>query len=630
MKKYSVLVKQVLMSAATAVVFAFGFTSCTDDAEIEGTPAMAESQAAGSNNQLQKPIGLVYTDFISSNDVQILNADTTQLSVSKAYADKIGVTDFVNHPMGIWQDFKQLAYLRRATAQRLDGDKYILDVVPSDISEIVQNGEVSINTGLYMNPAKATASTRSANSEEFGSQYVDESGVVHPMAVYIQAGETTRGGGSEYVAIAPEDVLYPNQTRGFDDFLYQFFDGIYNGIKGGDKNAGVNFTAGGQCDLLSFGPSFSKDIKVECGKESGDTITIGLKVATDFTLGCRVNLGVKNNKVSNFETIFVGTFGFNPKVTVGSSKKLEIPEEKSTFLLGTLPQMAFSIPVMGVPVPIVLNNHVDLKFNAGVEGKLYAGIQYQFESEFEAGAKYDGKWHPHFDGEVTKSKVSFITPRADIHAEAGVGLFLCSDALIGGVAGPSASIGPKLQGEADMSFAPFEEIPFKFDAAIKVGLGGEVGGKLSLAGYDLGKYTAPFNIGPEITLWEYSSWKKKDNDDSENSFYFNDMTKKANEEAAKEKAVKAATPKDYTVFEQFKREMQRDSEVRNLKMYLTPGSTDWAKSHLGMWEKTGEIYNQCLNETFRYALAEYGHITPARFEYMRAYLLECMVTMRME
>ena len=94
--------------------------------------------------------------------------------------------------------------------------------------------------------------------------------------------------------------------------------------------------------------------------------------------------------------------------------------------------------------------------------------------------------------------------------------------------------------------------------------------------------------------------------------------------------MKAATPKDYTVFEQFKREMQRDSEVRSRKMYLTPGSTDWEKSHLGMWDKTNEIYNQCLNETFRYALAEYGHITPARFEYMRAYLLECMVTMRMK
>lgn len=47
--------------------------------------------------------------------------------------------------------------------------RFAFVAVSSDISEIVQDDEVSINTGLYMNPAKATASTRSANSEEFGS-----------------------------------------------------------------------------------------------------------------------------------------------------------------------------------------------------------------------------------------------------------------------------------------------------------------------------------------------------------------------------------------------------------------------------------------------------------------------------
>ena len=625
MKKMTVLVKQVLMSTLTAGLFAMSFTACSDDSDLVGENNAAENDfiAAGSNDQLQKPLGLVYTDFINRNDVQILDADTTIISVSKAYADKMGITNFVNHPMGIWQNFQELAYLRRATAQRLEGDRYILNVVPSDLVEIVQDGEVNINTGLFLDPSKA-ATTRSANGGGFGAQYVDNSGTIHPMAVYLQPENMTRGG-SEYMVFSPEDVLCPSATRSssIEDFFTQLIIGVVDGLSKGDTDLGVSFNTGAKCSLVKLSPTLKKDFKIECGKESGDTITIGVNCGTDFALGARVNLSVSHNKVSNFETAFTGSFAFTPKVTVGSSKKLEVPEDKATFELAPLPKIAFTIPVMGVPVPIVLNNHVDLKFNAGVEGKIYAGIQYQFESTFEAGVKYDGKWHPIANGEITKSKVKFITPRADIHAEAGVGLFFCTDALIGGVAGPTASIGPKLGGEMEMSFAPFDEIPFKFDAAIKIGFGGEVGGKLSICGYDLGKYTCPITIGPEFTLWEYSSWKK-DNDESENSFYFNDMTKKANAEATAAKAEKAAKeaeekirkanePENKKQFWYFKEYIRRDSEIQNQLYQLNFR----LRNDRGL---ANRIYDTALNDTYEYAVSTYTIIKPEHFEKMRIYL----------
>ena len=103
MKKISVLVKQVLMSTLTAGMFAVSFTACSDDSDLMSENNAADNGFIAGGSQLQKPIGLVYTDFINSNDVQILNADTTIISVNKAYADKMGITNFVNHPMGIWQ-----------------------------------------------------------------------------------------------------------------------------------------------------------------------------------------------------------------------------------------------------------------------------------------------------------------------------------------------------------------------------------------------------------------------------------------------------------------------------------------------------------------------------------------------
>ena len=107
MKKNSIMVKQVLMSIITAGIFTFGFTSCSDDDPMSQDGAVANQEITSDGEGISKPIGLVYTDFITENDVQILNADTTEIAVSKALADKKGITNFVNHPMGIWQAFDQ-------------------------------------------------------------------------------------------------------------------------------------------------------------------------------------------------------------------------------------------------------------------------------------------------------------------------------------------------------------------------------------------------------------------------------------------------------------------------------------------------------------------------------------------
>ncbi|GEM_PF-4932015 len=44
-----------------------------------------------------KPYGLTFHNFVTDNDVQILNSDTTEISVSKDLAEKLGITSFVNH-----------------------------------------------------------------------------------------------------------------------------------------------------------------------------------------------------------------------------------------------------------------------------------------------------------------------------------------------------------------------------------------------------------------------------------------------------------------------------------------------------------------------------------------------------
>ena len=109
--------KNILTAGTVAFAMIFGFTACSDELANESSERQSDEIPAGADTRLLEAYGLMYNDFESDNDVQILNADTTIISVNKAYADKMGITNFVNHPMGIWQNFEELAYLRRATAQ---------------------------------------------------------------------------------------------------------------------------------------------------------------------------------------------------------------------------------------------------------------------------------------------------------------------------------------------------------------------------------------------------------------------------------------------------------------------------------------------------------------------------------
>ena len=127
----------------------------------------------------------MYTDFLTPNDVTH-NADTTELSISKALADKKGITDFVNRPMGIWDQKEHRAYLRRATEQRLEGDRYVLKVVRSSVAEVTHGQEMALNTHLYYNPTRMVSRgglTRASMGDPEADKYVDDNNVIHPAAI---------------------------------------------------------------------------------------------------------------------------------------------------------------------------------------------------------------------------------------------------------------------------------------------------------------------------------------------------------------------------------------------------------------------------------------------------------------
>ena len=143
MKKNSVMVKQVLMSIVAAGMITFGFTACSENDELSNENASAEMEREYNGPALE-PYGLSFQEFITPNDVQILNADTTQISVSKALAEKLGIKSFVGHPMGIWESMDNDSYMCKATKEKLVGDRYVLDVVPAALAELLNGKDVKL------------------------------------------------------------------------------------------------------------------------------------------------------------------------------------------------------------------------------------------------------------------------------------------------------------------------------------------------------------------------------------------------------------------------------------------------------------------------------------------------------
>jgi hypothetical protein len=111
----------------------------------------AEAQVL--NNEPKEPVGFIFNDFLTPEDIQILNADTTQISISKELADKKGIDNFVNRPMGIWLNLREASFLRRGTKQTLAGDRYIIDVVKAELAEVLPIGkDITLKTDVYVNP----------------------------------------------------------------------------------------------------------------------------------------------------------------------------------------------------------------------------------------------------------------------------------------------------------------------------------------------------------------------------------------------------------------------------------------------------------------------------------------------
>ena len=486
-KRVSKYLPMVLTSIMTFAV-SFSFTACSNNDSVDYSSSTEKS----SQGELLEPIGLNYFDFISASDVQILNDDTTKLSISKKLADKLGITSFVDHPMGIWEDAQIRPYHVRATHEILQNGRYILDVVQAGIAEFAPEGKpLMLSTSFYKDtePADARSATRGGIDHEL---YTDDDEVIHPIGVTLY-----------HRPAVPSEYL----TRGYEDYPTQHFTA--EEVLGRNKTRGV--ISGNYCDIekdetiLRTEDDFDRDFKFG---DDDDTISVHINVPVNFCLNYRFVLDVDRvklvvPKLKKFEAGVHGVFAFSPEITIGFEKDVVIKDIKKKIVDFT----AYSFEFFIGPVPfwIDVDPCIYLKFEADVNGRFYGGFKYEYENDFSAGATYDGSWDTYHSSDVAKNQITFLSPRATFDAGAELVIFFGVNFIVDKIAGPEIAIGPKVTANAKMTFAPFDkEEPLSFDASFKAGVDAELGMKLKVWKIEIADWATDFALVDEANLWSYS------------------------------------------------------------------------------------------------------------------------------
>ena len=507
MTKKNLMVKEMLINILTVGVFActLVLTSCSDDFENEGKAT--DKVPAGADTRLLEAYGLMYTDFETASDVQILNADTTEISVSKKLADKLGITSFVGHPMGIWQAIDQLPYARKTVDEKLVGDTYILKVKAATLAELIGENQAQLSTSVYVNDAPVLKNRAgSTEAENLGAKYVDEAGIIHPAVIHL----TDPLGYDEDYHLEGDKPALKRSAASDGHYEYITPEEMLNGS--GRRALGASM----HVNVLSLKGKISFDHDFHVSAAPGDTLSLSGQIPIDYSVNYFMTLdgGVRWSGflpelyVKKFETGLDGNYSFSPECYLSWRAKANLKKEMERLTLATFGQYTFTFVVGVVPVCVMVKPSLYMKFNAGVEGGARVGFKYDYASRFKAGIRYQGGWSAIKEFEELKNDFKLVKPEAYFSADAGVGFYLGVDVMIYGVAGPEIGIGPNLGAKLSCASRPFADKTadiFDFKASVDLKIHAFAGAKLSILGYDLAKWSTEVNIAGPWTLFKYPS-----------------------------------------------------------------------------------------------------------------------------
>lgn len=493
--------KLSVLSAIAAMTLA----SCNKDNPGDDTPEVKPFD--------ESPFAVTWQDFITENDVQILNGDTTEISISKKLVEKLGVTELNNRTVCIWTSLETLPFIRNVYKATEEDDHFILHSTRGAMTDLFHNLDIEFNSDLYVNhdyvPTKTTRGGTGLEVDDVSGKYIDENGVLHPAYIYIENPEMNDGvtKGADLngpVVFSAEEMVAQNwewNLVNINDlsikFGHTFKFGAQNEEDPNYEYIDVGLYAHAGAKLTMFGGLKLKKLKIQ-----------------EFKLGIKgdVNAGVKLKLAAGFKGKKVWT---DYEQTLGKTRLM--------FWVGPIPLWYKVEPKLVSKTELSIDAHASLYSSASVEGHYSASSHYKrgaaWGEKDKNGKKSDWK-HPREATILKKYGVDGIFPDemdTNIGAELNItaslikGLYWSTEVFMFDIAGPEYELGPRFGIEANITakaekhdkevldtlghvVVPKEFVEVGFEANAFVGFGGEFGIKGKLFGYELFKFNYEYEI----------------------------------------------------------------------------------------------------------------------------------------
>ena len=437
----------------------------------------------------QAPIVMTYEDFITPDDVTILNSDTTKIAVSSSYAAKLGVTDFSNRAVTIWRTIGTIPFIRIITSAKVEKDRVVLTTERGEFCDMFENLDVSLETDLFINrdyvPSVARRSGTTLNVNDISSKYTDENGVLHPAVIIfdenspaVRGIQTKTGETKNY--FTAEELLE-------DNFDFDIID-VHSDFE-------LDF---------AYPKEKDEDEDDDDDDDSAARLHIQGKIGLLAKLSAYANINISWFKLKKFETGLRGEASIAAKASIGVEKEIKKEWEKELLSLGEV----YSVFWVGIiPVPYSVETSIKAKAEASAKASIAVYASYQYKAEFEKGCRYtsDNGWENTSKKGGSNSKFTFDAIKGSAEVEAELGAFYEVAVKFGGSAGPTFALGPKLSAEASAEASALgnNNAAFKVSgsASVDIGISGELGTKITILGYKLAKWSVGFDLF-KIKLFE--------------------------------------------------------------------------------------------------------------------------------
>lgn len=434
------------------------------------------------------PFAMVYEDFITPNDIEIISNDTTYISVSSAYADKMGIKDFKNRAVTIWRTIGSVPFIRIITDAKVEKDQIILTTRRGEFCDMFENVEMSLVSDLYVNrDYVASRTTRSSSGEmvtDISGKYMDDNGVYHPAVIIFDENSPTarslqsRTGTTKNYYTA-EELLEQNATFNILDVQSDF----------------------------KFDFRRPEDDDDDDFDDEATGAHIKGKVGVEAQLSAYANIKVGLFSLKKFEAGVKGSAGVSTKISVALQKQIKDEWEQELIPVGGHVMIFWVGPI---PVPLVYESTIKQKAEASASASIEVLASAKYTLSFEEGCLYEAGSGWKNVSKETKSTKSFKFDgiQGSAKLEAMTGIFYEMGLYIGGSIGPEFSFGPSISAEAEVSAAGNlnEGVTVEASVGAYAGLSGELGAKIKILGYNLAKWQTTFDIF-KITLFEGNlSW----------------------------------------------------------------------------------------------------------------------------